>query len=109
MSESKAPTCNLCGSEKVSLTLTCHEPACMARQQPSPHGSDGPAEPLPYQLRVLDEQRNLQLRLSRLQAMLARSDVATAIPDPLERKLLSCQAAIMTAYGEVLQLRIDRF
>jgi hypothetical protein len=63
----------------------------------------------PYQQRVLDEQRELQGRIERLHAFIDSPNFESVVPDKIDRLLLTAQASAMTAYGLVLQLRIDRF
>jgi hypothetical protein len=105
------PTCNLCGSEKVSLTLTCHEPACAARQHPSPHvpalGPKTAPFPHAWQCRVVDERAELDEKIKKLGAFIDSREVRDLPMDDLV--LLFNQHQIMRRYSDILGDRIKRF
>jgi hypothetical protein len=108
------PTCNLCGSEKVSLTLTCHEPACVAKQHPSPHVPAPGPQTLPFphawQNRVVEEKAELDERRLKLEKFIGCSTREEIDAMGTEAyMLLMRQAHVMRRLSEVLQARIELF
>lgn len=80
----------------------------LAHTQPAVATHEGKSLNLqPHQTRVVDEHRELTVRLNKLSAFI-QTDAFTALPEA-ERARLRCQAVLMTGYAEVLDQRIRAF
>lgn len=60
-----------------------------------------------YQTRVIEEKRELDTKLSKLELYLSGSEFAKL--DPMERERLKAQFRVMRWYSEILHDRIESF
>jgi hypothetical protein len=65
-------------------------------------------ELLPHQQRVVDEQTELEIKLKALRDFISGNPVFDTLPAE-DRTLMKTQMDLMSAYSNVLSLRIARF
>ncbi len=63
---------------------------------------------LPHQQRVVDEKRELDVKLDALRMFIFHNEVFNTLPAE-DQQLLRDQRMVMSSYSHILCMRIDRF